>query len=224
MAFVLNPFTYWIRWFFTKCVLELKYFKKHLKIEYMAEVKGCKFGAYNTVYKYARLRNAELGDFSYVARDSQVYNTKIGKYTCVGPNVMMGMGAHPSSGFVSIHPLFYSTIGQSSGLVIVEKNLFDEFPSTEIGNDVWIGNNVIIKYGVKIGDGAIIGAGAVVTKDVEPYSIVGGVPAKVIKYRYTPEQITFLNTFKWWNRDLEWIKSNKNLFLDINEFMKKYNK
>ena len=103
--------------------------------------------------------------------------------------------------------------------MIVEKNLFDEFPSTDIGNDVWIGNNVIIKYGVKIGDGAILGAGAVVTKDVEPYSIVGGVPAKVIKYRFSPDEIKFLLAFKWWDKDLNWLKENKHKFQNIGEFM-----
>ncbi|HSH65656.1 MAG TPA: CatB-related O-acetyltransferase, partial [Bacteroidia bacterium] len=141
------------------------------------------------------------------------------KFTCIGPNVVTGMGAHPSSGFVSSHPLFYSTMGQASGLVIVEKNLFEEFPRTTIGNDVWIGNNAIIKYGIKIGDGAIIGSGAVVTKDVEPYSIVGGVPAKVIKYRFKPEQIEFLHKTKWWNRDLQWLKKNKDLFKNIESFI-----
>ena len=214
-----NPFTYWLRWLLKKWSLELKYSKQHLMLEYMAEVSNCKFNNYNTVYKYARLRDSELGDFSYVARNSQIYNTKIGKFTCIGPNVNTGMGAHPSSEFVSTHPLFYSTLGQSSGLVIVEKNLFEEFPSTEIGNDVWIGNNAIVKYGVKIGDGAIIGAGAVVTKNVEPYSIVGGVPAKIIKYRFTEEQIRFLNDFKWWEKDLEWLKENKKQFQNIGEFI-----
>jgi len=129
------------------------------------------------------------------------------------------MGAHPSAEFVSSHPLFYSTLGQSSGLVIVDNNLFDEFPETQIGNDVWIGNNVTVRYGVKIGDGAIIGSGAVVTKDVEPYSIVGGVPAKTIKYRFTPEQIDFLQQIRWWDKDLEWIKANKDLFRNIEKFM-----
>lgn len=219
-----SPFTYWLKWLITKWKLETKYKKKHLHLEYMAEVKDCKFGAYNTVYKYARLRNSELGDFSYVARNSQIYNTKVGKFTCIGPNVSAGMGAHPSEGFVSTHPLFYSTLGQAGGLVIVEKNLFDEFPHTEIGNDVWIGNNAIIKYGIKIGDGAIIGSGAMVTKDVEPYSIVGGVPAKIIKYRFPEEQIEFLENLKWWDKDLEWLKNNKHLFQNICEFQKKFSK
>jgi acetyltransferase-like isoleucine patch superfamily enzyme len=216
-----NPCTYWLRWLFTKWSLEFRYRKQHLHLEYMTEVTNCKFNNYNTIYKYARLRNSELGNFSYVARNSQIYNTKVGKFTCIGPNVNTGMGAHPSSQFVSSHPLFYSTLGQSSGLVIVDKNLFEEFPATEIGNDVWIGNNAIIKYGVKVGDGAIIGAGAVVTKDVEPYSIIGGVPAKIIKYRFTQEQIEFLQNFKWWDKDLEWIKANKHKFENIEQFMSK---
>jgi acetyltransferase-like isoleucine patch superfamily enzyme len=223
-ALFLNPFTFWLRWLFSKWTLEAKYRRQHLKLEYMTEITNCKFGDYNTIYKFARLRDTELGDFSYVARNSQIYNTTVGKYTCIGPNVITGMGAHPSAEYVSIHPLFYSTLGQSSGLVIVDKDLFEEFPSTEIGNDVWIGNNVVVKYGVKIGDGAIIGAGAVVTKDVEPFTIVGGVPAKLIKYRYTKEQIEFLQNFKWWNKELEWIKQNKNLFQNIEKFMSEYNK
>lgn len=223
LAIFNNPLTYWLRWLYRKWSLELKYRKQHLHLEYMVEVKNCRFGKYNTVYKYSRLRDSELGDFSYVARNSQVYNTKIGKFTCIGPNVSTGMGAHPSSEFVSIHPLFYSTLGQASGLVIVKKNLFDEFPGTTIGNDVWIGNNVTIKYGLKVGDGAIIASGAVVTKDVEPYSIVGGVPAKIIKYRFNPEEIDFLEKFQWWNKDLDWIRANKHLFTDINELVKKYN-
>jgi len=217
-----NPSTHWFRWLFRKLQLEWKYRKQHLHLEYMVEIKNCSFGNYNTIYKYARVRDTELGDFSYIARNCQVYNTKIGKFTCIGPNVNTGMGAHPSQEFVSSHPLFYSTLGQSGGLVIVEKNLFDEFPQTVIGNDVWIGNNVTIKYGVRIGDGAIIGSGAVVTKDVEPYSVVGGVPAKIIKYRFSPEEIDFLDKFRWWDKDLDWIRTNKELFIDIRSFMAKH--
>jgi acetyltransferase-like isoleucine patch superfamily enzyme len=217
-----NPLTLWLRWFFTKCLLEIKLWKKHLTIEYMVEVKNCSFGNYNTLYKYARLRNTSLGDFSYVAREAQVHYAKVGKFCCIGPNVKIGLGAHPSSGFVSSHPLFYSTRGQASGLTLVEEDLFNEYEETIIGHDVWIGANAIIKSGLTIGDGAIIASGAVVTKDVEPYSVVGGVPAKTIKYRFDEDKIAFLRSFKWWDKDLNWLKNNQAFFLDIDSFMNQY--
>ena len=72
---------------------------------------------------------------------------------------------------------------------------------THIGNDVWIGLNATILDGVTIGDGAIVAAGAVVTKDVPPYAVVAGVPAKIIKYRFTESQIDFLLKFRWWEKD-----------------------
>ena len=87
---------------------------------------------------------------------------------------------------------------------------------------MWIGYNVTILGGVSIGDGAIVAAGAVVTKDVEPYTIVGGVPAKPLKKRFTDEQIEFLLGFKWWEKDREWIKENKDYFLNIENLMERY--
>lgn len=216
---LLNPFTLWLRWLLKKIVYKFKYANQHLKIEYLVEIKNSTFGKYNTLQKFARVRDSQIGDFSYVSRNTQVYNATVGKFCCIGPNVLIGLGAHPSETFVSSHPLFYSTLGQAGGLTIVDNNLFDEFPATEIGNDVWIGANAIIKYGIKIGDGAIVASGAVVTKDVEPYTIVGGVPAKVIKHRFSQEEISFLQKFQWWNKDLEWLKANKEQFQNIQNFI-----
>src|SRR5690606_6383856 len=100
---------------------------------------------------------------------------------------------------------------QAGNLKIVDKDLFKEYEQTIIGNDVWIGANAIIKSGISIGDGAIIASGAVVTKNVEPFSVVGGVPAKHLKYRFNPDQISFLKDFKWWNNDLTFYKEHKHL-------------
>ena len=91
-----------------------------------------------------------------------------------------------------------------------------------IGNDVWIGANVVILPGVKIGDGAVLGSGAVITKDVEPYSIVGGVPARIIKYRFSSDIIEKLLVIKWWDWSMEDIKNNIELFYTPIEFVKKW--
>lgn len=84
-----------------------------------------------------------------------------------------------------------------------------------IGNDCWIGQRAILIGGITIGDGAVVMAGAVVTKDVPPYAMVGGVPAKIIKYRYDEETIDFLLKAQWWNRPIEWLKENHALLCDI---------
>ncbi len=93
---------------------------------------------------------------------------------------------------------------------------------TKIGNDVWIGQNAVIMAGVKIGDGAVIGSGAVVTKDIPDYAIAVGVPAKVIKYRFTEEQIKALKKIKWWDWADEQIAERYDDFFHIDEFVKKY--
>lgn len=103
---------------------------------------------------------------------------------------------------------------------IFEKHISSK--KTVIGNDVWVGKNASIMAGVKIGDGAVIGAGAVVTKDVPPYAIVGGIPAKVIKYRFNEEQIEELLKIKWWNWSDKQIAERFDDFLDIDEFISKY--
>ena len=93
-----------------------------------------------------------------------------------------------------------------------------------VGNDVWIGSHALIMDGVKIGDGAIIAAGSIVTKDVAPYAIVGGIPAKTIRYRFSDLHIKFLLDFAWWNRDFDWIETHYMDFLNIDSFYTQYSK
>lgn len=100
--------------------------------------------------------------------------------------------------------------------------LANETKITEIGNDVWVGTEAFIKYGVTIGDGAIIGARAVITKDIPPFAVVVGNPGKIIRYRFTPEQIAELQKIKWWDWTEETVKSRLADFEDIDLFIEKY--
>jgi acetyltransferase-like isoleucine patch superfamily enzyme len=119
---------------------------------------------------------------------------------------------------VSIHPITYSKPGYIPNS-FTDINAFLSHEKVFIGNDVWIGANCLIIDGVKIGDGAVIGANSVITKDVEPYLIVGGVPGKPIRKRFDDNTISKLLEFKWWNKDDAWIKQNVSKFWDINDFI-----
>ena len=94
--------------------------------------------------------------------------------------------------------------------------------SVKIGNDCWIGEGAFLVGGITIGDGAVILAHAVVTKDVPPYAIVGGVPAKIQKYRYDEETIDFLQKIQWWNSPIEWLQENWELLCDLDKLKKYY--
>jgi len=211
-------FKYYIR----KKLIEKE--NKMLKLGWKVTANNTNFGKYNTIYDHVCLSNVTLGDFTYVAANSSLINVKIGSYCSIASNVKCGLGFHPSKTFVSTHPIFFS-LSKQSQITFVDKQYFEEYSETEIGNDVWIGENVTIVGGVKIGDGAIVAAGAVITKDIPSYAIVGGVPGKIIKYRFEENEILFLLKLKWWEMDYEIIKENFLLFHDIKKLMNsKFNK
>lgn len=222
MRFIIrNPFTLFIKLTFNNYRLLRRYKKNKLNIGYMCNIINCKFGFTNTIYDCATLINSCFGDYTYIGLNTRILNTTIGKFCSIGPDVIISPGKHPSHTFVSTHPSFYSVNRQGQD-IFCDKNYFDESAPVRIGNDVWIGARVIIVDGVNIGDGAIIASGAIVTKDVPPYAIVAGIPAKVLKYRFEDSEIQFLTAAKWWDRDRKWLKDNFNLFLNIKNFVIKY--
>nr|WP_295255861.1 CatB-related O-acetyltransferase [uncultured Blautia sp.] len=177
---------------YTMNLKQLEYIGKEVRIN-----KGCTFPDPNG--------KISIDDYSYI-NSGYLYNCVIGKYCSIGQNVSLGPGEHYVN-HLSTFPI--------SNLVLGKKDL-TEFKASlpaMIGNDVWIGNNAVILQGIKVGDGAIVAAGAVVTKDVEPYSIVGGVPARVIKKRFDEVTIQKLMDLAWWKRGEEWIRSNRDLFV-----------
>jgi acetyltransferase-like isoleucine patch superfamily enzyme len=159
------------------------------------------FSSYNRIYRRAFLRSCTLGNMTYIAEGTSVGLTDIGSFCSIGPNVSLGgLGWHPTDR-LSTHPAFYSSRLQAGTTFVSDNNKLDqetELQHTKVGNDVWIGAGCIVLDGVTIGDGAIIAAGAVVTKDVPPYAIVGGVPAKIIRYRFDISTINALLKWRWW--------------------------
>lgn len=168
-----------------------------------------------------RISNAEIEEGTYLASNSTVSVTRIGKYCSIGPNFLCGWGIHPTNG-ISTSPMFYSTV-QQNGRTLSSVDKIEERKEIIIGNDVFIGANVTVLDGVTIGDGAIIGAGAVVSKDIPPYAIAVGCPIKVIKYRFSEDQINRLLKVKWWEFKGEKLNDVEKYFFDVEAFLNKYN-
>ncbi len=197
---------------------QLLYFKfrnRNLKLSISCDIRNSTIGRNNFLGENVSLINSTIGDYSYINTNSKVSNTIIGKFCSIGPNVQIVLGTHPSK-FVSSHPVFYAN--NKPFKTFSDGIYFKEYEDVVIGNDVWIAEGVLIPGGITIGDGAIIMARAVVTKNVEPYSIVGGIPAKHIKYRFDVETINRISQTKWWDWEEKKLKENYKKFHDSEHF------
>ena len=144
------------------------------------------------------INHSTIGNYTYICRNALIQNTTIGNYCSISHEFICGLGAHPLDMF-STSPLFYR-VKNTFGLSVVQQDSdFKEYKPIIIGNDVWIGARVTIMDGVSVGNGAVSASGAVVTKDVPPYAIVGGVPAKVIRYRASESKIMEYSELHWWD-------------------------
>ncbi|WP_167684177.1 CatB-related O-acetyltransferase [Parasedimentitalea denitrificans] len=159
-----------------------------------------------------------LGAYSYT--QSVFHVDRIGRYCSIATNVSVMGNTHPHT-WVTTSPItykerrrkFWGVQGENRGLTFNET-----VPPVTIGHDVWIGQNVLLKSGISIGDGAVVAAGAVVTKDVEPYAIIGGNPAAVIRRRFSDEIVSDLVELQWWRYKYDCLQhldfSEPQMFID----------
>lgn len=170
-----------------------------------------------------------MGCCSYIGENVK-FEGKVGRYCSIANDVKTIKSVHPTEKFVSTSPVFYSLLKQC-GITYTNQQKFDEILYANVhkegvkwypvvvGNDVWIGAGATILPGVCVGDGAIVAANATVVKNIEPYSIVGGTPARIIRMRFSEEEINYLLNLKWWDKDEEWIAKRADLFVDISNLM-----
>lgn len=173
------------------------------------------------VYGRVQVSNSTMGDYSYIGRNSRLIHADVGKFCSIAGETKIGMGTHTLDK-LSTSPIF-TEAKNGTKHSWVKNSTVNPFKRVLVGNDVWIGVRTMVMGGVKIGDGAVIGAGSIVTKDVPPYAVVAGVPAKVIRYRFSQEQIDNLLSYPWWELPDEALKERIDLFQDSENIEEKIN-
>ena len=188
-----------------------------------AIVDGFELGMWTEVGKCTMLKHGSMGDWSYITQNCHVVWTTIGKMCSIANAARINPGNHPTWRAVQHHSVYRA---EAYGLGEDDYDFFEwrKADWVTIGHDVWIGHGVTVTAGVTIGTGAVIGAGAVVTKDVAPYTVVGGVPARVIKRRFNEVQADALQEIAVWDWSHETYKAALSDIrtLDIDAFIEKY--
>jgi len=187
-------------------------------------VSGCDFEGKSVVGPNTRLYGCKIGRHSYFGGECIFSNVVVGRFCSIGPSVFAGLGRHPTTNVASTHPAFFSAENWGCYETFVTTSTFVEMLPVRIGHDVWIGAKTFIQDGVSIGHGAIIGAGAVVTHDVPPYAIVVGVPAKIIRFRASTEQIARLLQIAWWEWSDDILREHATRFNDLGTFIAHFSK
>lgn len=161
--------------------------------------------------RFSKIINSEVGKYSYVGPRTRLCNATVGSFCSVSWDCFIGLSSHESK-LLSTSPIFVEKENGTGHAWVTAEHTNPIARNTTVGHDVWVGANCLILEGVQIGDGAIIGAGSVVTRDVAPYSIVGGVPARHIKFRFSEEIVAALLQKAWWNAPDREIRAAIRLF------------
>lgn len=163
------------------------------------------------INRFSKVYNSNISDYSYIGPNTELVNATIGKYCSIAGNCNIGLANHTKN-FISTSPIFTER-KNGTGTSWIKADVVSQLQKEVIiGNDVWIGNKATIFSGINIGNGAIVGANAVVTKDVPNYAVVVGIPAKIIRYRFSDEIIKELLNTNWWDAQDEDLKKNISYF------------
>lgn len=189
---------------------------KIIKKLHLRALKNCTIHKTSKVCSGSHLINVSMGKHSDIGYDCTVIDTEIGAFCSLGANIVIGGASHTVE-WVSTSPVFNENKDHLKKKFSYHK--FDLKNHTIIGNDVWIGNSVLIKANIKVGDGAVIGMGSVVTKDIPPYEIWAGNPAKLIKKRFESEIALELLNIKWWDWQDEKIELYSSSFTNVSELI-----
>lgn len=184
-------------------------------------IKNSQIDPTSKVESGSNIVNTNMDKHSFCGYNCEITNANIGSFCSIANGVIIGGGMHPIH-WVSTSPVFYE--GRDSVKTKFSTHAREEVKKTNIGHDVWIGQNVLIKQGVKIGTGAVIGMGSVVTRDVAPYSIVVGIPAREIKKRFDDNVIKELLNSEWWNLEDALLTNLAIHFQNPKEFLKQFKK
>lgn len=179
-------------------------------------------GRYTEIKAHSILEETRMGDYSYCAGYNQIYAAEIGKFCSIASFVRINPGNHPCYSRAAQHHFTYRR--SLFGFGEDDERFFQERMNkvVTLGHDVWLGHNVTVMPGVTIGNGAVVGSAAVVTQDVEPYSVVAGVPARKIRMRFSDRVIRGIESTRWWDWDHDTIRERLADFNDIQGFIAKY--
>lgn len=209
-----------------KCLRKLMQLLKYLWAKAFKKLHG-KAIKNSTIHPTSKIEagseivNSTFDKHSFCGYNCEISNCSIGSFTSIANNVVIGGGMHPMD-WVGMSPVFYE--GKDSVKAKFSEHKRVNPLRTVIGNDVWIGRNVLIKQGVNIGSGAVVGMGSVVTRDVEPYSIVVGNPAKLIRKRFDDNMVAALLHIAWWDMPEEQLKKYAAYFNNPQKFISLYKK
>ncbi|MHB1454437.1 MAG: CatB-related O-acetyltransferase [Saccharofermentanales bacterium] len=192
--------------------------RKSVKISLLSMFDSkCEFEDNIFIDRFNIIHTTKIGRYTYITNNCEIANCGIGRFCSIASGVKIGLGNHPTH-LLSTSPIFYS-FNNRFGVKWANNTEIMESLKTTIGNDVWIGSNVLIKDGLIIGDGAVIGAGAIVTKNIPPYAIAVGNPAKVIKFRFDESRRELLLQSAWWEKDDDELRKIAGQIDNIEQFI-----